>query len=247
MKERWCIDRAAACGVPGPAALDVGVVEHIAYMLQTFDPGEHVAGSDSNAGHVWRQLGHYARRIHNIGVGGFGDQLSDITPGSAARTWSCSVRYNIEQLCDADPLRRLGVVTAEQSELLRARFEALSNRPFRFGLCHGDLALHNVLVDASGTVSLLDWGCAEAQIVPLYDLIRMMEWQGVDGPALSAFLDGYGLDSMAFESLRADLVDLTVLRAIDLTRWAIDRMPSTLDGHAARARRLVRAHASASG
>jgi aminoglycoside phosphotransferase (APT) family kinase protein len=160
MKERWCIEHAAACGVPGPLTLDVGNVEQFAYMLQTFDPGEHVASGDGAASRVWRQLGHYARSFHGIAVCGFGDQLSDFTHGSAARTWSRAVRYNIEQLCDTDPLRRMGVVTGAQSKLLRTTFEALANRQFRCGLCHGDLALRNVLVDAAGTVRLLDWGCA---------------------------------------------------------------------------------------
>jgi Ser/Thr protein kinase RdoA (MazF antagonist) len=216
-------------------------------MLQPFDPGAAVDSCSGDTSDVWRQLGHYARNVHGIAVGGFGDQLSDITPGTAKRSWSVSVRYNIEPLRAADPLRRMDVVTGAQSAMLRAKFEALASREFRRGLCHGDLALHNVLVDEIGTVHLLDWGCAEANIVPHYDLIRMTEWKGIAAPEFNVFLDGYGIDTTAFEAMRSDLAILTVLKAIDLTRWAIDRMPSAIDAHAARARRLVRAYVATAG
>jgi aminoglycoside phosphotransferase (APT) family kinase protein len=238
-KERWCIEQAAAHGVPGPRVLAVGEVEQQAYMVQTLILGEPGNESGVARSHVWTELGRYATRIHAIPVGGFGDELADIITGRPDQSWSRFVSYNVESLCDADPLRRLGILTAAQSSRLRSVFETLSDRPFRFGLCHGDLALGNLLVDASGTVSLLDWGCAEANIVPHYDLIRLTEWKRTDPAAVRAFLDGYGIAPDELEAMAADLATLTMPKAVDLTRWALDRKPSVLHIHASRARRLV--------
>jgi len=83
-----------------------------------------------------------------------------------------------------------------------------------------------VIVDESGKVNLLDWGSAEASIVPHHDLIQMLKMNMLendpDEAAIQSFLDGYGISQSEFEEMRPTLENLLLLRAFDKLRWAID-------------------------
>lgn len=239
-KERWCLEQAGARGIPGPKALALGQVDGRPYLLQTWIEGVNGQDSPADKASLWSQVGQCIRRVHEIPVGGFGEDLDDLTHGGRpGETWLRFVDYNIDSLNDDDALRRLGVLTADQSERVRSVFRALREREFRFGLNHGDISLRNIVVEPSGRVSLLDWGCAEAHIVPHYDLIRMDEQPCFDETARHAFLDGYGLSLPEFAAMQPELSDLALLKAFDLTRWAIDRNPPLIQKHAARARKLL--------
>ena len=82
-KEAWCIEQAAARGVPVPSVLGVGVCEGNAYIVQSYIDGDEGRDSPAPKSRVWRELGRYARLIHSIKVSGFGLQLSEITGGGA--------------------------------------------------------------------------------------------------------------------------------------------------------------------
>ena len=45
VKEKWCIEQAAAIGIPGPEVLTIGVIDETAYMIQAFVEGDN--GADS--------------------------------------------------------------------------------------------------------------------------------------------------------------------------------------------------------
>ena len=80
---------------------------------------------------------------------------------------------------------------------------------------------------------LLDWGSAEAAIVPHHDLIEMLLMNMVEGDPddaqIRAFLDGYGISPAEFEQMMPELESLLVLRALDHVRWAIDWNVEELD------------------
>ena len=63
------------------------------------------------------------------------------------------------------------------------------------GLNHYDLAIRNTVVDEKGQISLLDWGSAEAHLVPHYDLLEILRWQHPSDEGFRAFELGYGLDA----------------------------------------------------
>lgn len=63
IKEKWCIEQAAAVGVPGPEVLSIGIVDEIAYMIQVFIEGDNGLDSTVPKSDVWRKLGEYAKRI----------------------------------------------------------------------------------------------------------------------------------------------------------------------------------------
>lgn len=242
-KEAWCIDKAAVSGVPVATVIDVGVIEEHAYMVQAFIAGDEGRDSQLPRSHIWRELGRYARLIHSIEVAGFGLKLQDLTQGDSRESWFEYLNYNIERLNENDELIKLNVVTQSQSRIIRAIFEDLKGKPFNFGLNHGDLSLKNVIVDESAKVNLVDWGSAEASIVPHHDLIQMLKMNMLendpDDAAIQSFLNGYGISQFEFEELRPTLESLLLLRAFDKLRWAIDWGIAGLESFMTHARQAV--------
>src|SRR5262249_5038359 len=136
------------------------------------------------------------------------------------------------------PLLALGAIDKRRSNDLRRRFERLVTVPFTMGLCHGDLGLHNLLEDAQGAFSLIDWGCAAAAPVPHYEINEAIRYGHATDEDLRIFRDAYGLSAQAWSAVERDLPDLLAMREVDTLRWAIDRAPDQID---AQKERLVRA------
>ena len=243
-KEAWCIERAAALGIPVATVLAVGRRDRHSYMVQSYVSGDEGRDSRVPEHHIWRELGVYARQIHSIEVAGFGLKMSDMTRGGAYNSWFRYLDYNIESLTEDDQLIDLNVVTKSQSKIIKDIFAALKAREFVFGLNHGDISLKNTIVDERGVVNLLDWGSAEASIVPHHDLIQMLKMNMLendpDHEALRAFLDGYGILQAEFERMMPELESLLLLRALDKLRWAIDWNVEELDGFVSHAREAMR-------
>lgn len=232
-KEEWCIEHAAARGVPVTSVICVGQCEGNAYIIQSYIAGDNGRDSPAPKLGIWRELGKYAKLIHSIGVSGFGLSLSEITRGDARKSWLRYLDHNIESLTQNDPLIKLKVLTQLQSKLIRDVFADLRGREFTFGLNHGDISLRNTIVDKRGRVHLLDWGEAEAGIVPHHDLIEMLKMKMLEGDPddaqIRAFLDGYGISPAEFKQMMPELESLLVLRAFDALRWAIDGNVEELD------------------
>lgn len=237
-KEAWCLAQAAAAGIPGPQVLEIGRWDGRPYMLQTLVEGVNGEDSGSDEAHIWHVLGQYARRIHTIPIDGFGESLADFHRGNAQAEWHAYVDYNLRSLTPDDALLRLHVYRPEQVEEIRHVFQTLRATPVRIGLNHYDLALRNTLVDATGQVTLLDWGSAEAHVVPHYDLLEILRHLSPGDARFAAFLAGYGLDDAEFAALLPQVRSLALLKAFDLTRWAIDRCPPRIEEIAEQARRL---------
>jgi aminoglycoside phosphotransferase (APT) family kinase protein len=242
-KEAWCIDKAAVLSVPVATVLDVGVIEQQAYMIQSYVEG--VEGRDSlfPRSHIWRQLGKYARLIHSIRVAGFGLKLSGLTQGDSRKSWLQYLNYNIESLDEHDELVKLKVLTPPQSKIIRGIFEGLKGHSFEFGLNHGDLSLKNVIVNEFGNVHLIDWGSAEASIVPHHDLIQMLKMNMLendpDEGEIQSFLDGYGISPFELAQMLPTLESLLLLRAFDKLRWALDRGIDGLESYIIHAQQAV--------
>jgi aminoglycoside phosphotransferase (APT) family kinase protein len=238
-KERWCIDLAATAGVPGPDVLAIGEHAGRAFMLQHRVPGVNGKLSTMPPGELFQTLGRYARLIHGLPVNGFGDSIERFENGNGRDGWLGFVDYNLGELTDQDPLLALGVYSRDQQATVRAAFRRLRGLPLRVGLNHGDLARRNTIVDASGRVTLLDWGCAEMHIVPHYDLNALLAWYELDHANLRAFLDGYEITGAEWAATLPELAAFALLKSFDLTRWAIDRCPTRTLEIAERAARCL--------
>jgi aminoglycoside phosphotransferase len=242
-KEKWCIEQAAALGIPVPSVISVGQCEENAYIVQSYIAGEDGIDSPAPKLGTWRELGKYARLIHSIGVHGFGLRMCDVMEGDARKSWLQYLESNIECLTENDPLIKLKVLTQLQSKLIREVFAKLRVREFTFGLNHGDISLKNIIVDKQGRVHLLDWGSAEAGIVPHYDLIEMLMMNMMKGDPsdaeLRAFLDGYGISPAEFKQMMPELESLVSLRSVCHLRGAIESNVEDLNNLVFRARLCV--------
>jgi aminoglycoside phosphotransferase (APT) family kinase protein len=238
-KEVWCIERAGGRGVPVPSVLGVGRRGVYAYMVESFVAGDEGRDSPAPRTDVWRVLGTYAALIHSIAAPGLGLTLSEITEGDARKSWARYIEYNVESLTEDDPLIELNVITRARSRAAREVFAGLRGHEFNFGLNHGDLSLRNTVVGARGRVTLLDWGSAEAAVVPHHDLIQLLKTSMSEGDPdveeFRAFLGGYGISAAELERMMPELEALLLLRAFDKLRWAID-WKVELDGYVEHAR-----------
>src|SRR4051812_21932271 len=59
-KEAWCIEHAAARGVPVPSVISVGRCEGLAYIIQSYIAGDEGRDSPAPKLGIWRELGKYA-------------------------------------------------------------------------------------------------------------------------------------------------------------------------------------------
>lgn len=232
-KEAWCMERAAERGVIVPSVIGVGRYEGNAYIVESYIAGDEGRDIPAAKLRIWRELGRYAKLIHSIHVHGFGLKLSEIRQGDARKSWLRYLEYNIESLTEEDALIKLKVLTPQQSKVVRSVFADLKGREFTFGLNHGDISLKNTIVDVHGGVTLLDWGSAEASIVPHHDLIEMLKMSMLEGDpddeAIMAFLESYGISPAGYEGMMRELEALLLLRAFDKLRWAIEWNPKELD------------------
>ena len=243
-KEAWCIERAAALGVPVPAVLGVGRRGANAYIVESFVEGDEGRAGPAGRAAVWRALGTYARLVHSIAVPGLGLTMSEILEADARESWARHLEYNIESLNADDPLLELEVISPAESGAARELFNGLRRREFTFGLNHGDLSLRNTIVDAGGRVTLLDWGSAEAAAVPHHDLIQLLK-EGMtegepDGGEFRAFLGGYGISAAELERMMPELEALLLLRAFDKLRWALDQRDVPPGGYVSHASEAAR-------
>lgn len=242
-KEQWAADRAREKQIPTPPILKIGVFENQAYSVQKYVEGIEGRNFTINRDFIWKKFGEYARRIHEISVGGFGLDFRDMTTGDSERGWLEYLDYNIESLNERDELLNLGVITKARSKFFRKLFGSLKRRKFRFGLNHGDFSMKNTIVDGNGTVHLVDWGSAEASIVPHHDLIQLLKMSRLENDPhpveFAAFLKGYRLSGDEYAEIAPDLKTLSILRAFDKLRWAIDRQIPELPDYVAEARKTV--------
>ena len=209
-KEQWAMLRAREQGVATPDVLTIGRQEDVSYQVQTYVDGEHPDSQDLIR---WEELGEVLSRVHRASVDGW----------RQAQNWGELVRYGLSQLGPQDPLRRHGLLDAYTSSSLGEIWEGQPDLPV--GLCHGDVAMRNVLVDPGGRLVLLDWGCASVGVVPLADVKTVVGESDPNGPAMTAFFQGYGT---RWDDLLESLTSFATLKAVDLCRWAIDQRPKEL-------------------
>jgi len=226
VKEHWCAAAARGVGARTPESFAVGDFDGRSYQVQAYSPGRPPRPAEEDR--TWAAMGRWARAFHAVPVAGWGPRMSG--QGAFADDWSAHLAYNIAALTPDDPLLGLGVLDAAASADLNRRFERLAAKPFAFGLSHGDLSMHNVLVDAAGEpLALIDWGSAGAFPIPHYDLNEIIRSDRATSAQIDIFRRAYGLGDTAFAEVMADLPDLAALRDIDTLRWGLEHSRDQID------------------
>ncbi len=234
-KEAWCMARAAKAGISVAIPLRRGFLDGWNYGIQTYE-GEPLGEALAHGPTVWHWLGETARTIGSIAISSFGDVLVDPKAGRFDGDWRNYVADNQADLRADSHLAELLELGSRGVRELEREFEVIARTSFEFGLAHGDLRPDNI-VDKHGRLTLVDWGCAHAHIVPHFELMEILRHHDSDSISVRAFLDGNALDR-DWPRLRPEVERLMLLRAFDLVRWARDRKPARLPGTAREFRSL---------
>jgi len=226
-KEEWCINEAKKKGVLGPEILKVGRLGKITFMAYRFIEGESGKESKVEKSQIWRKLGEYARKINSIKTKGYGDKLITKT-GKFSGSWSKFINYNIKSLNEDDKLIELKVYTEKQLPIIKKYFIKLKLKKHHVGLTHNDLVLGNVIIDKKGNYILIDWGCAESNIIPYGEFVevlgyRLLEYKELNLTDFYEFSRGYGFKRGEYEKLKKEIGIFLLLSAFDKLRWAIDK------------------------
>jgi aminoglycoside phosphotransferase (APT) family kinase protein len=238
-KEAWCMEAAEKAGVPVPKVLGSGMQAERPYLLISLIEGIQGKEADEEGRKlIWSRLGEYARRIHAIHVEGYGEDMTE--PGVFNGSWSERVEYNISSLGSDDELLSQGIITREQSEMLKRTFLDLERTDFEFGLIHNDLSLKNSILGSDGKVYLLDWGSAGVDAVPHMDFAEVLQSSLTEeSPEFALFREGYGVSKKEFGELKPEMHKLQLLGFTDKVRWAMDRKPELLQEKAEELRQAM--------
>ena len=238
-KEKWCMGKASEIGIHVPQLLSVGEKDGYGFTIMEFIDG--VPGDEADFIQrplIWRELGRYARKIHSIPVAGLGLEFADMTEGDSEKHWQDYINYNIESLTPEDKLIELGVLNLESSKKVKELFEKFKTKKFTFGLNHGDLSLKNTILGKDGNVYLIDWGCAEADIVPHFDIGEIKRSSELTEEDWDSFLVGYSMTKEEFSSLEEDIKTRLLLCRFDKLRWALDKKPELVNEYAKEAKKM---------
>jgi fructosamine-3-kinase len=238
-KECWCAEEAALMGVHTPKALEVGIGGEHSFILFDYIEGKNGAEIVQSQD-LWYQLGIQLKKIHNISVNGFGEELSDIRSGNFDE-WKKYIDYNINSLNKGDQLRKRGVLNDENSAKIQSLLSSLLDKKFNFGLSHGDYSLANVIVDNRSVPNIIDWGCAQAHVVPDYDFgIIIDESVGENTEYFKALLNGYGMTESDYLDIKNEIMVLQLLVALDKLRWAMDKNTKRIEFYVAQVTKFVK-------
>nr|WP_243764428.1 phosphotransferase [Bittarella massiliensis (ex Durand et al. 2017)] len=223
-KELWCLRAAGAAGLPVPRPLFCGEEGGLAYLVEQFvegRPGTALSGEEALS--LWRELGRFARALHQIPVQGFGLEWAGgsrfVDPFSP--TLERQIAYNLSCLTGGDPLLSLGGYSPSLQGPIRRLWEGLEPRRIPLGLCHGDLSPRNLLCSAGG-VTLVDFGCAAVHACPDYEVSSL---ESHSGGQWQAFLEGYGWSEARWAAHRPRYAALLLLRRADTLRWYLGTLP----------------------
>ncbi len=225
--EEWCLRCAAMKGIPSPVVVARGRLGGVPYLVQEFVEG--VPGDRQPSLTHWATLGAYGRRAHQFDLTDAPSGLFTRFGRDPQRAWRQHLQYNLDRLTHADPLLQLGVYPKSKQPHLRHVLTELMDRDMTHGLCHGDLAPRNLLIQATTSPVLLDWGSAAVGPVPYGDLIPAMKSHLATGSPSIAELNVLATALGAPLPRHNGLLDqLMILDALDLVRWAIDQRPDRL-------------------
>ena len=133
------------------------------------------------------------------------------------------------------------LLTSALADKLISIFKELLNKDFKFGLNHGDYSLANIIISSDGTPNIIDWGSAQAHIVPHHDLAVIIEESlSENDEKYDSLLSGYRTIRQDYEAIKEEIRVLQLLDALDKLRWAIDNSPNWIEHYNLRLMKFVK-------
>lgn len=225
LKEKFCLKATGEMGIPGPKVLAMGRMQSYVYMVQDRIDGINAKEvQQENRNRIWRKLGTYARKFHQI------PKIEDETVNKAEfhSDWKARLLYNLKELNPEDSLLEFGYVELREHEAIRSVLQSLLAKDFKTGLVHGDLCPRNVHIEGE-KIYLLDWGTAEINVVPHTEIgILLLSGEALEDE-IGIFLEGMGISVEEFRQMEEDIHSLNLLHRLDKYRWAEAFDPENLD------------------
>lgn len=110
-KEVWCLEQAAAVGVPVARPVAMGKVGDWAYLIQTKIEGVNGSAWKGDARPLWHALGRQASAINSIRTRGYGLRLADPKRSQFSAQWTDHVNNNLHYVYRGTSLTALGLLT----------------------------------------------------------------------------------------------------------------------------------------
>jgi aminoglycoside phosphotransferase (APT) family kinase protein len=245
-KEKWCMEQALWLGIPTPKVLQIGINDFVPFMIESYIDGINGLESDK-PDNIWFKIGEYARKLHSIPVSGFGLEFTDERSGHFTDYFSPTlmqqIDYNISQLTSDDVFLSLGVYSKDEKNYILDIFEYIKHRNYTIGFNHGDLSLRNTIISEDNVISLIDYGCSIAHVVPYYDFSYILgeniKGRDPNNERIQSFLSGYGISFHEFSKIKIDILAVMLLNTFDKLRWAIDKKPTEIQSISAFAKKVV--------
>jgi Phosphotransferase enzyme family len=242
----WLTGRAVRAGVRTPKILAVGntprpyaLIERANGILASVHPR---SSEDSPA--WYGKLGEEIRKTHLVETTGFGLFVPDGSTGYRGRfpTWIdyldrwLSVHLGVGQIRPesqrvVELFLAQGIVDEHDLATVAAKVREAQSWPVTSVLTHYDNRLDNLVIDAGGNITMLDWGLSLAGIGISQELIKLFETEetSMESPRVAAFLHGYGLSyPESVEAIEAGKLML-VLDGLGMSYGWAD-VPERLDG-----------------
>ncbi len=226
-KEKWCIEKVSALGVPVPKVLQIGTIQHYSFMVQ--NKLEGINGTRSNATQqvkIWRNLGTYAVQYHTIPR----IEVPEVEAAEFHKSWKNKLQYNLDQLSEKDSLLQENALTQIEQNQIKFILYHLEKKHFDFGLVHGDLCPRNVIFNPE-TAFLIDWGTAEINIVPHTEIGIILMETTINHEEFLALLEGMQMTWKMYQAIETEVRMLNVLHRLDKYRWAKDFGVENMDDY----------------
>lgn len=183
------------------------------YLIEECLPGttaDRLTLTVAEKAQLFGQLGALVSEVHRIPLRGYG-YIGDGAPA----LWSSFSEYMYDTFTDQAPnLTRRGLMTEVELRSLNDRLRPLLRRCDVFPpvLCHGDLAMKNMLIDsAAERLTLIDWDDAQS-LCWMADIARLTLWLKLNdredaAACRAAFLSRYQMpcEPRLFDELEAVL------------------------------------------
>ncbi len=220
VKEKWCIEKVSAVGVPTSTVIDVGICNDKAYSIFKYIEGVDGTEKPEDKERIWYTLGQYAKKINSVKVKGYGEDLKNPDDDDFVNEWKGVIDWSLEWLFETNFFIKESILNQSQVECITKRISELYNWQFDPVLCHSNLAPKNTVIDPAGRVYLIDWGTAGAHRAPHLELSEVLTW-GYGEKYENAFMKGYGISKAHYELIKHDVEILVILRLVDSIKWGI--------------------------
>jgi thiamine kinase-like enzyme len=174
-------------------------------------------------------MGDYANKLNSLTVFGFGLDLQDEQNGYFADYLNPTVTHQIDYIISqltSDVFLSLGVYCKNKINYILEIFEYIKHCNYKIGFNHGDLSLRNTIISEDNTISLIDYGCSMAHIVPYYDFSYILgeniKGRDPNNEMIQSFINGYGISLHEFTKMKNDILAVMLFKTFDKLRWLID-------------------------